>query len=70
MIMASLKMAAILKNDGHFESENIKFGFLDSNKSSNVLLHDLLRLSFLSDYISVCQKTIEGVKKRGQVYSR
>ena len=27
MIMANLKMAAILKNDGHFESENIKSGF-------------------------------------------
>ena len=37
------KMAAILKSGLHFESENIKFGFLDPKNPRNVLLHDHLQ---------------------------
>ena len=36
-------MAAILKSGSHFESENIKFGFLDPKNPRNVLLHDHLQ---------------------------
>ena len=35
-------MTAIFYNDGHFEFENVKCGFLDLNNPRKVLLHKLL----------------------------